>query len=607
MREDVTADSVFLDVNNDQTLSSIDALLVVNGLNDPGRRRGGDNGRGDRPPEPNPTPEPEFASIDGTNNNLENPDWGSVDQALERWVDPEYIDGSSAPAGADWASPREISNIVNATPGDIANADGLSDLTWIWGQFIDHDITLSAEAHEESLDISVPVGDPFFDPEGTGDVTIGFDRSDYIDDDDAVRQQFNRISAFIDGSVIYGSDAERAEELRTLENGLLKTSEGDLLPFNVAGLENAGGTSDTLFLAGDIRANENAALAAMHTIWVREHNRVANRIAEENPELSDEQIYQRARQFVTAELQAITYNEFLPALLGESALADYRGYDPTVNPNLANVFSTAAFRFGHTMLSPELLRLNPDGSVADEGNLALQDAFFNVDALTENGIDSILLGASVQTAQEVDPFLVDDVRNFLFGPPGSGGFDLASLNIQRGRDHGLGDYNQVRIDMGLEPVTSFADISSDPEIQARLAEAYTDVDSIDAWVGMLAEDHVRGASMGITACTIIAQQFQALRDGDRFYYENVYSGSTLRDIDRTTLADVISRNSGVDFSRNQNVFFAEDVSGSSRDRDLDRRSNLQVIQSTQAPPVISPAAQDQAIDELMRFQDSSTA
>ena len=115
------------------------------------------------------------------------------------------------------------------------------------------------------------------------------------------------------------------------------------------------------------------------------------------------------------------------------------------NPNIANVFSTAAYRFGHTMLSSELLRLNDDGSVIDSGNIALQDAFFNPGAISDNGIDSILLGASVQTAQAIDPYLVDDVRNLLFGPPGAGGFDLASLNIQRGRDHGLADYNQIRV------------------------------------------------------------------------------------------------------------------------------------------------------------------
>jgi len=544
----------------------------------------------------------EFGSVDGTGNNLEFDAWGSVGQGLERWASVEYADDVSEPAGQDRLSAREISNIVIASPGETENAAGLSDLTWLFGQFIDHDIDLS-ESGDEAFDIEVPVGDAWFDPFGTGEASISLTRTHYLEDTSDgsdVRTQFNEITAFIDGSVIYGSDQERADALRSFEGGGLLTSEGDLLPFNEPGLANAGGDSDSLFLAGDVRANENMALASMHTLWVREHNRVAEQIAEDNPDLSDEEIYQRARQFVTAELQSITYNEFLPALLGENAIPRYQGYDPTVNPNISNVFSTAAYRFGHTMLSPELLRLNNDGTEIDEGNISLQNAFFNVDViLEEGGIEPLLLGATVQTAQAVDPFLVDDVRNFLFGPPGAGGFDLASLNIQRGRDHGLADYNQIRVDMGLDPVTSFADISSSREIQSRLAQAYADVNSIDAWVGMLAEDHVEGSTLGITATTIIGEQFTRLRDGDRFYYENVFEGRELNDIENTTLADVIERNTSIDFNRDTNVFFASDDGIESEPVRPDAPPipppQLQVPPPTQVPPPlpVGPIAVDQ--------------
>lgn len=605
----------FFDVNDDGAVSPVDALSVVNGVNRRARdaadrdRRGSDEPR-DNPPQDNSPPETnaEFASIDGTGNNLEHPAWGSAGVPFERWVGADYADDTSEPAGDDRISAREVSNIVNATTGDVENADGLSDLTWLFGQFIDHDITLTEGGTDEAFDIEVPTSDPFFDPFGTGEATIDLERSGYSEDGD-YREQSNQISAFIDGSVIYGSDQERADALRLFEGGLLKTSVGDLLPFNEAGLDNAGGTSDSLFLAGDIRANENAALTAMHTVWVREHNRVAQRIARDNPSLNDEEIYQLARQFVSAELQAITYNEFLPALLGEEAVGEYAGYDSSVNPNLSNVFSTAAYRFGHTMLSSELLRLNADGSVAEEGNLSLQDAFFNVSALTDHGIDSLLLGASVNTAQEVDTELVDDVRNFLFGPPGSGGFDLAALNIQRGRDHGIGDYNQVRLDMGLAAVTDFSEISSDPDVQARLEDAYGSVDSVDAWVGMLAEDHVEGSTLGVTAGAIIAEQFRAIRDGDRFFYENVFSGRQLRDLNNTTLASVIERNTDVDFARDQNVFYAQDVALEQLSRP--RRGDMEALASNQAamatPPINSPGAmQDQALADLEKErQDGS--
>lgn len=549
-------EAMFLDTDGDQRVSLRDALRVVNEF----RRRDRDLG----------VAEDRIRSIDGTGNNLENPEWGAAGIDLVRWTTPEYADGVGKPAGDDRPNAREISNALAAQTTSIENDRGLTDMLWLWGQFIDHDIDLTVGSEtEESYVITVPEGDPFFDPFATGEVVIPLTRSDY-DESTGVREQINSITAFLDGSMVYGSDTERAHALRTFEGGRLLTSDGDLLPFNTAGLDNAGGPSDSLFLAGDVRANENAALSAMHTVWVREHNRIAERIADTNPRMSDEQIYQRARMVVIAEIQAITFNEFLPALLGEGAIDDYSGYDADVNPSIANVFSTAVYRFGHSMLSSELQRLNPDGSEVEDGALPLQEAFFNPTTLVENGIDSLLMGASLNVAQEIDNQVVDDVRNFLFGPPGAGGFDLAALNIQRGRDHGLPDYNQARAELGLPAVESFEEITSDAELAAKLEALYGDVDSIDIWVGALAEDHVPGSSVGELAQAVMVDQFQRIRDGDRLWYENVFSGRELRRIDSTTLADVIGRNTdNTDLPRN--VF---QINAEQPDRDQPREDRL---------------------------------
>jgi hypothetical protein len=316
--------------------------------------------------------------------------------------------------------------------------------------------------------------------------------------------------------------------------------------------------ADGFFEAGDIRANEQAGLTAMHTLFMREHNRQARRIAARWPTLIDEQIYVRARQHVGALMQKITYDEFLPALMGENPLAPYTGYNAFAFPNISNEFSTAAYRFGHSMLPTELARANNDGSTIDQGNIGLKDAFFNPANVTTIGIDPYLKGLTIQKAQEIDAKIVNDLRNFLFGAPGAGGFDLAALNIQRGRDHGLADFNSVRAYWGLPRFQSASEISSDSAVQANLELAYKgDVNNVDAWVGILSEDHVAGGSVGPTAKAIFKYQFESLRSADRFWYQRDLSGRDLEEIENTTLADVIERNSGV---RNlaRNVFFVSE-------------------------------------------------
>ena len=189
--------------------------------------------------------------------------------------------------------------------------------------------------------------------------------------------------------------------------------------------------------------------------------------------------------------------------------------------------------------------LDAEGNEILNGHLPLRDAFFSPELIVEDGIEPLLRGLANQICQTVDSFLVDDVRNFLFGPPGSGGFDLAALNIQRGRDHGLPSYNDAREAFGLTRVTSYSEISQDPEIQDRLAAAYDDIGEMDVWVGGLAEDPRHKAQVGPLFAAILKQQFEALRDGDRFWYERILTRTELRQIEKTHLSDVIRRNTEI--------------------------------------------------------------
>lgn len=499
----------------------------------------------------------DLRTIDGVGNNLANPAWGSAGSAFLRLTRVDYEDGESAPSGADRPSARAVSNVVVAQDELIPNQRRVTDFVWQWGQFLDHDLDLTPEVEpEEVLDIAVPTGDPWFDPTGSGEVTISLHRSLYLDDGEGIRQQVNAITAFIDGSNVYGSDSERADALRAFDGlGQLATSDGDLLPFNEAGLPNAAtGDPASFFLAGDFRANEQVGLTAMHTLFVREHNYWAGRVRAALPELDGDRVYAYAKAIVAAELQAITYNEFLPVLLGRNALPPYRGYRSEVDPSISNVFATAAYRFGHSMLSPQLLRLGSDGQPIEDGHLSLADAFFHPQALVDHGIDPLLRGLAAQRPQQIDGHLVDEVRNFLFGPPGAGGFDLASLNLERGRDHGLPGFNQVRRDFGLPRYRRFAHIHTDSSVNRALRDAYGDVDDIDPWIGGLSEPQAPGALVGETWRAVLADQFTRLRDGDRFWYQSYLPPFLVAIVEDQTLAQIIRRNTTIGGELQDDVF-----------------------------------------------------
>ncbi|REK06719.1 MAG: LEPR-XLL domain-containing protein [Planctomycetota bacterium] len=529
----------------------------------------------------------EFRSIDGSGNNLVDDAQGAADTRVIRFGYPAvYPDGHGDVVDVEGRpNARDISNAIHAQSDSVVNDRHLTDWIFQWGQFLTHDmdLTINGSLYNELStgevgDFSIAINDPNdplgpnpmpfnrteFDPTtGTPDlIDTGFGpRANW-------REQINRVTSYIDASNVYGSDAERAAALRTFEGGKLITSADGLLPgLNDVGLDNddpfrAGAE---LFLAGDVRANETVALTAVHALFVREHNRLADRIAELYPQLNDEEIYQLARRIVGAEMQAITYNEFLPALLGYDSAprAEDAVYDAELNASITNSFAAAIFRFGHSMINEDLLLVDNAGHTVDR--LSLDEAFFDPDFLKDNpqAVDLLMKGLSEQLGQENDLLLVDGVRNNLFGPPGAGGVDLAALDIERGRDHGLPDYNALRAFYGLERVTSFAEINSDPAIQQQLEALYGDIDNIDAFVGALAEDHLSGSSVGPLVDAVLVNQFTRLRDGDRFFYTNdpelaSRDAKRIVDLEQVTLAKIIQWNTGVT-DLQDNVFFDPSV------------------------------------------------
>ena len=246
--------------------------------------------------------------------------------------------------------------------------------------------------------------------------------------------------------------------------------------------------------------------------------------------MSDEEIYQRARVIIEAEIECITFQEFLPLLLN-TQLPTYK-YDSSINPQLHNEFSTAAYRFGHSMLpSMPIMGLN------------LYDMFFATHLICnqEYTVGDVLREMACGIAEELDSKVVDDIRSFLFGDPGQGGSDLVSLNIQRGRDHGLARVNDVLAACGLNQVTQFSDITSDTDLQNKLASLYASPNDIDLWVFGLVQDRGNNLLSPLFR-TIISDNFMRLRDGDRLWYEARLPEPICDYIRCLRLSDIIRRN-----------------------------------------------------------------
>jgi peroxidase len=486
----------------------------------------------------------QFRTIDGSGNSPEDPGRNAAGDAMVRLAPARYADGVSAPA--DGPNPRTISNlVVGEGEAAIANTQGLSGMLYAWGQFVDHDLVRTRSDGATRIDVAVPAGDPVF-PDGS---TIPLTRLEVVPGTGTgtgtPAAAVNRTTGWLDASVVYGSDAATAAALR-LPDGRMRTSEGDNLP-----------VVDGAFAAGDPRAAENPSLTALHTLFVREHNWQVERLRAADPALGGDELYERARAVVGAEVARITYEEFLPRLLG-APLPAWRGYDPGADPGLSVEFTGAAWRWGHSAVSAETERKDEAGAVEGGEGFALRDVFFMpAEEFTEgSGAAGFLRHLCTDLSQAMDARIVEDLRNFLVDPPVS--MDLAATNIQRGRDLGLQTLNGMREALGLPAHTDFEGITGDAATVAALRQAFGGVDAVDLWTGGLSEAAAPGAFVGPTFAAIIAGQFEALRDGDRLWWEGQgFDEETLRDIEGTSLSDLILRHTDTRFLQDDAFAFCE--------------------------------------------------
>jgi hypothetical protein len=519
--------------------------------------------------------QPAFRSIDGTNNNIARTkaEWGATNIPLAREIPTEYgaSDTKNAMGGTSRPSARQISNAICDEPVSSFSSKNLSTLVYVWGQFIDHDVVLTPSSTTEPVPITLPANEPLFT------VPISFSRSTIFPGSGITtpRQQINLNTSWIDGSVVYGSDSVRASWLRTKVNGKLKTSAGNNLPWNTLNGEATGAldaTAPTMandgnhtiktIVTGDVRGAEHPGISGLHLIFVREHNRVCDRLRTQGL-TNDEEIYQKARKEIGAIIQAITYQEFLPSL--GITLSNYSRYNGSVKPDVLNSFATAGYRIGHTMVVDLLPLRDNNCAIVGGGGVELIDAFFNTGLFDEFGLESFIKGFATHKQYEIDTKINSILRNFLFGSPTAPvrfGLDLAALNIQRGRDHGLPDYNDIRKFYTGTPARTFADITKNTTLAAALQTQYGTIDNIDLWIGLLSEDLVPGKSVGKTMHAILKAQFEKLRDGDFYFYKSDPNlpAAIKTQVSNTKLSDVIKRNTSLT-NLQANVFITNPCPG----------------------------------------------
>ncbi|GMH41900.1 hypothetical protein BSKO_09810 [Bryopsis sp. KO-2023] len=521
----------------------------------------------------------EFRTATGYCNNVANHDWGSINTPMRRLSysdpDPRYLAENSDGIPVDHSRPsaRKVSNYLLNQYQDVESKAGVNMLWVSFGQFLDHDVTLNSAygpQHPLHVPYHIPVraDDHYFDqnandanckntvdyngnydetvdtgaaPEEGAPVceykSIAFFRSEkYLYKGDPIKPfiQYNTQTAYADLSQVYGNTAAKIKHLREFKHGMLKVSPDNLLPYNGkhgVGISLAVEAEDeeTAGVAGDVRCNEQPYLTMLHVMWVREHNKIAYELHELFPDWGDERLYQEARKVAIAEYQAILYKQWLPFLIGFEALGPYKGYQQCVDPTISSFFATCAFRFGHTMVTRELKAC--DYHLHDLRTYKLEETLFADDVWTQDEVnfDTLFLGAHKLPAEESDAQIQNALRNHLFSDFKEGtspGFDLAAANIQRCRDHSCPSWTSARKNFKLELPSSWRDLKQfldNPRDVYRIIRlyGYRNLYNLDPFPLGLMEKKFPGALVGSLFQRAIADQFWRLREGDRFYYENI--------------------------------------------------------------------------------------
>uniref|UniRef100_A0A8C2SLR3 NAD(P)H oxidase (H2O2-forming) n=1 Tax=Coturnix japonica TaxID=93934 RepID=A0A8C2SLR3_COTJA len=506
----------------------------------------------------------EVQRYDGWYNNLQHHSRGSVGSRFLRLLPANYADGVyQALQEPHVPNARQLSNTVAQGPSGLPSKRNTTVLAVFFGFHVLSDIlgTEKPGCPAEFLNIHIPEGDPVFDPAGTGDVVLPFQRIHWAletgQSPNSPREQTNEVTGWLDGSSIYGPSHSWSDALRNFSNGQLASGPGGHVPRETDGkvpmwkaLDPSTGQGGPrgIYDLGNAWGNENLFLQAMSIAWFRYHNYLASELAKNHPSWSDEDIFQHARKRVIATFQSIVLYEWLPALLG-TPVQDYTGYQQHMDPSLSPEFVAAARIFLATMVPPGAYKRDPKCHLRNVSNsggpfpvVRLCNSYWSREStgMQQEDVDDLLLGMSSQIAEREDSIVVEDLQDYWYGPLKYSRTDYVASWLQRGRDLGLPTYNQARERFGLKPLQDWTKL--DPHSQQKVLEVAALYANNTARLelipgGMLEDDSPLFR-------TIILDQFVRLRDGDRFWFENIKNGlftaKEVEEIRNTTFRDVLA-------------------------------------------------------------------
>jgi len=526
-------------------------------------------------------PDYPYRSQDGSCNNLENPWWGKTETPYKRLLPAEYDDGVDTPRiiatdGSYLPNPRSISVHVHYPRKTFSE---WSLFTLYFAQFLAHDLAYTSTTGKscacfsrdpDCISIPIPRGDKLNHDQKCMTASRSSASIRDFQCNLGAREQNNLLTHWIDLSHVYGDSRSKSKTFRAFHDGLLRTSRGfgrhELPPRRENSQCPGGRRGDPCFATGDARTEHNSVSVSFHSIWIREHNRIARALKRINHKWRDETLYQEARRIVIAEFQHIIFSDFLRIFVGENMYADFglspletgysSAYDKTQYPQISNEFVTAALRSCHTRVPP--FHLKADEKLRVHSEVPLMGMTLNTSIPYYEDVDDSLYGALKQKCPKPSPQVTGVLNNHLFerivNDRHTKRWSLPALSINRGRDHGLAGYNKYREVVGLSKATKFEDLTNIPaDTLEDLKSIYKSVDDIDLFTGIVSEKPLDNTFLGQTASWIVAKQFRDLKLGDRFYYEtdnqngNPFNQRQLDTIRETTVARVLCQNTDLHF------------------------------------------------------------